>query len=60
MGDLGNINADNSGRASFRIFDKYLKLWQVIGRSICISEKPDLYPHNNDTGEKIACGIIAR
>lgn len=50
MGDLGNIVADKEGRATFRIVDSQLKLWDIIGRSVCISEKPDL--RFNDTGAK--------
>ena len=46
-GDLGNIEANVDGRATFRIIDQQLKIWDIIGRSVCINEKP-----NHDAGEK--------
>ena len=49
VGDLGNINSDENQRTMFRIIDKQVKLWDIMGRTICISEKAD-YKHN-DTGE---------
>ena len=58
MGDLGNVNADNNGRATFRIVDNQVKIWDIIGRTICVSDKPDL--RSNETGDRISCGIIAR
>ena len=45
-------------RAMFRIIDDHLKVWDVIGRSICISQKPN--SKHGDSGERLACGIIAR
>jgi hypothetical protein len=42
--------ADETTRSTFRIIDKQVKLWDIIGRSICISDKPDL--RHNDTGER--------
>lgn len=50
VGDLGNINSDEKQRATFRIVDQKVKLWDIIGRTICISEKPDF--KHNDTGQK--------
>ena len=41
MGDLGNVVADETGRARFRFVDPVLKTWDVIGRTICVSAKPD-------------------
>ncbi|XP_072946838.1 copper chaperone for superoxide dismutase [Epargyreus clarus] len=67
-GDLGNIVADERGRATFRIVDNVLKVWDIVGRSIAITERRDdlgrgtspLSKINGDSGSTIACGIIAR
>lgn len=40
-GDLGNILADTTGRATFRKIDKFLKIPDIIGRSLIITENPD-------------------
>uniref|UniRef100_A0A0G2JSZ9 Superoxide dismutase copper chaperone n=1 Tax=Rattus norvegicus TaxID=10116 RepID=A0A0G2JSZ9_RAT len=40
-GDLGNVHAEASGRATFRIEDKQLKVWDVIGRSLVVDEGED-------------------
>ncbi|KAM3955248.1 copper chaperone for superoxide dismutase [Aphomia sociella] len=67
-GDLGNIIADENGRATFRIQDNLLKIWDIIGRSVAITERGDDLGRgtcpdskvNGDSGKPIACGIIAR
>jgi copper chaperone for superoxide dismutase len=67
-GDLGNIMADQNGRATFRIVDNVLKVWDIIGRGIVISENKDdlglgssvLSKVNGNCGSGLACGIIAR
>ncbi|XP_061263059.1 copper chaperone for superoxide dismutase isoform X1 [Bos javanicus] len=41
LGDLGNVRADEDGRAVFRIEDEQLKVWDVIGRSLVIDEGED-------------------
>ena len=45
--------------SSFRLIDKQLKVWDIIGRSFCVYEKNDDGNEAN-CGKKIACGIIAR
>ncbi|XP_077444354.1 copper chaperone for superoxide dismutase [Stigmatopora argus] len=68
VGDLGNILAGPDGRASFRLEDTQLKVWDVIGRSLVVdAEADDLgrggQPHSRLTGNsgaRLACGIIAR
>lgn len=68
MGDLGNISSDSSGRAEFRFTDRVLKVGDVIGRSLAISEnRDDLGLGSNTTsavdgnsGNSLVCGIIAR
>ena len=32
-GDLGNIRAGEDGRARFRLVDKMVEVWEVIGRA---------------------------
>ncbi|XP_050678799.1 copper chaperone for superoxide dismutase [Leptidea sinapis] len=67
-GDLGNIVADENGRATFRIVDNVLKVWDVLGRSVAVTSQRDDYGRgstpvskiNGNSGEPIACGIIAR
>lgn len=67
-GDLGNIVADEAGRATFRIVDNVLKVWDIIGRSVAVTEKCDdlgrgISPTSKvdgDSGKSVACGVIAR
>ncbi|XP_041983799.1 superoxide dismutase [Cu-Zn] isoform X2 [Aricia agestis] len=67
-GDLGNITADESGRATFRILDNVLKLHEIVGRSVAVKAgrddlgrgaSPDSAT-DGDAGRPVACGIIAR
>jgi len=68
VGDLGNIEANNDGRASFRISDSLIKVWDVIGRALVVHDGPDdLGRGGNEqslttgnSGARLACGIIAR
>lgn len=67
-GDLGNIVADSSGRASFRIQDNIINVYDIIGRSIAVSaDKDDLGKVGNqlsaldgNSGKCLAAAIIAR
>ncbi|AWO97434.1 putative copper chaperone for superoxide dismutase [Scophthalmus maximus] len=67
-GDLGNIVAGPDGRASFRLEDSQLKVWDVIGRSLVVDAgeddlgrgPPPLSRQTGNSGERLACGIIAR
>ncbi|GBP74220.1 Copper chaperone for superoxide dismutase [Eumeta japonica] len=67
-GDLGNIVADDMGRATFRILDDVLKVWEIVGRSISISDRRDDLGRGDSpeskvdgaSGDSVACGIIAR
>lgn len=67
-GDLGNIQADQTGRAVFKFNDSYLKVWDIIGRSIVVTENSDdlgkfdnsQSPIDGNSGKRLACGIIAR
>ncbi|XP_069374394.1 copper chaperone for superoxide dismutase isoform X2 [Paralichthys olivaceus] len=68
VGDLGNVVAGPTGRASFRLEDNQLKVWDVIGRSLVVDAGEDdlgrgshpLSTRTGNSGERLACGIIAR
>ncbi|XP_067303447.1 copper chaperone for superoxide dismutase-like [Pseudorasbora parva] len=68
VGDLGNITAGPDGRASFRLEDAQIKVWDVIGRSLVVDSGEDdlgrgshpLSKITGNSGERLACGIIAR
>jgi superoxide dismutase, Cu-Zn family len=64
VGDLGNIKADESGKATYKRVDKMVALSgpnSVIGRSIIVHAKPDDFktqqPPGN-AGDRIGCGTI--
>ncbi|XP_029161245.1 copper chaperone for superoxide dismutase isoform X2 [Nylanderia fulva] len=68
IGDLGNILADTTGRATFRKIDKFINIPDIIGRSLVITNDPDDFGRgdgpeskiNGSSGIRLACGIIAR
>lgn len=41
VGDLGNVNANSEGRATFKISDHLVKVRDIVGRSIVIAERAD-------------------
>ena len=41
LGDLGNIIANEKGRADFRIIDKLVKIQDMIGRSLAVTSQAD-------------------
>lgn len=53
VGDLGNVLADTSGRAAFRKIDKFLKIPDIIGRSLIITKDPDDLGRGNNPESKI-------
>ncbi|KAM8969045.1 copper chaperone for superoxide dismutase [Sarcophilus harrisii] len=67
-GDLGNVYAESDGRATFRLEDEQLQVWDIIGRSLVIDAGEDdlgrgghpLSKITGNSGERLACGIIAR
>lgn len=67
-GDLGNVRANDDGRATFRFIDPIVEVWDIIGRSVVISENADDCGRgesdrsliDGNCGRRIACGIIAR
>ncbi|XP_071629776.1 copper chaperone for superoxide dismutase isoform X1 [Temnothorax longispinosus] len=68
VGDLGNVLADAAGRATFWRIDKFLKIPDIIGRSLIFTKDPDDLGRgdspeskiNGNSGARLACGIIAR
>ncbi len=62
-GDLGNIVADATGKASYERVDKVIKLNgedTIVGRSVIVHANPDDYvtqPTGN-AGARVGCGII--
>ncbi|KAJ2941900.1 hypothetical protein O0L34_g10715 [Tuta absoluta] len=67
-GDLGNICADEAGRATFRLIDNCLQVSDIIGRSVAVTERADDLGRgqsptskiDGNSGNPVACGIIAR
>mmetsp|Transcript_13856 Transcript_13856/g.35359 ORF Transcript_13856/g.35359 Transcript_13856/m.35359 type:complete len:188 (-) Transcript_13856:245-808(-) len=69
VGDLGNIVADSSGKATVELDDRWVMLSgtnSVIGRSVVIHADPDDlgeggFPDSKTTGHagaRVACGVI--
>jgi Cu-Zn family superoxide dismutase len=62
-GDLGNIEADSSGKAHLELTDKLMTMSgakSIIGRSVIAHEKEDdlkTQPTGN-SGGRVACGVI--
>jgi Cu-Zn family superoxide dismutase len=63
-GDMGNIEADASGKATLDYLDHSLSLGydddSVIGRSVVVHAKPDDMKSQpaGDSGARIGCGVI--
>lgn len=60
MGDLGNIEADASGKAHLDLTDKEIDLSEIIGRGVIVHEKADdlKTQPTGDAGGRLACGVI--
>jgi Cu-Zn family superoxide dismutase len=70
VGDLGNIQTDEKGCASYQFIDKHIKLRgtkaNIIGRGLIIHEDPDDCGKGNNAnslingnaGKRIACAVI--
>jgi Cu-Zn family superoxide dismutase len=63
VGDLGNIKADASGKATYKRVDKMLTLngpHSVIGRAIIVHAAPDDLKSqpSGDAGARVGCGVI--
>src|SRR6202049_702885 len=62
-GDLGNIEADSSGKAHLELTDKLMTMSgekSIIGRSVIAHEKEDdlKTPQTGNSGGRVACGVI--
>jgi Cu-Zn family superoxide dismutase len=63
MGDLGNLEADASGKAHLELTDKMLKLSgdnSIVGYAVIVHEKADdlKTQPTGDAGGRVACGVI--
>ena len=66
VGDMGNVEADASGKATLEYVDHQISLTNdqdsVIGRSVVVHAKADdlKTQPSGDSGARIACGVIGR
>ena len=66
VGDMGNVEADASGKAKLDYVDHQISLTNdqqsVIGRSVVVHAKADdlKTQPSGDSGARIACGVIGR
>ena len=66
VGDMGNVEADASGKARLEYLDHHISLTSdqtsVIGRSVVVHAKADDLKSQpaGDSGARIACGVIGR
>ena len=64
VGDMGNVQADASGKAKLEYVDHQISLTNdqrsVIGRSVVVHAKPDdlKTQPSGDSGARVACGVI--
>ena len=61
-GDLGNIEADSTGKAHLELKDRMLKLSgenSILGRGLIVHEKVDDWSQpTGNAGSRLACGVI--
>lgn len=68
VGDLGNIEVEENGWGDLVAESKRVKVWDIIGRSMVITQNEDDLGRNNtkeskmngSSGPGVLCGIIAR
>ena len=66
VGDMGNVEADASGKAKLEYLDHQISLTNdqssVIGRAVVVHAKADDLKSQpaGDSGARIACGVIGR
>jgi superoxide dismutase, Cu-Zn family len=66
VGDMGNVQADASGKATLGYVDHQISLTNdersVIGRSVVVHAKADDLKSQpaGDSGARVACGVIGR
>lgn len=62
-GDMGNVTADDSGKAHYEYLDNVLSLNganSIVGRSVIVHAKPDDLRSQpaGKSGDRVACGVI--
>jgi Cu-Zn family superoxide dismutase len=66
VGDMGNVQADASGKAKLEYVDHHISLTNdersAIGRSVVVHAKADDLKSQpaGDSGARVACGVIGR
>jgi Cu-Zn family superoxide dismutase len=66
VGDMGNVEADGSGKAKLEYLDHQISLTNdqqlVVGRSVVVHAKADDLKSQpaGDSGARVACGVIGR
>jgi superoxide dismutase, Cu-Zn family len=66
VGDMGNVEADASGKAELEYVDHHISLTNdqqsAIGRSVVVHAKADDLKSQpaGDSGARIACGVVGR
>ena len=65
LGDLGNLEADAAGNATYSRSFPDLKIdgeFSIIGKSVIVHAKADDFKTqpSGDSGDRVACGIIVR
>ena len=62
VGDLGNLEADENGKAVLSLKDRVIQLrgrYSIIGRAIIVHAKPDDFGQpTGNAGARVACGVI--
>ena len=64
-GDMGNIEADDSGNATYERVDEVMSLSganSIIGKAVIVHANPDDLESqpSGDAGARLACGVIAQ
>lgn len=63
VGDMGNIKANDSGKATYKRVDKHIKLngpHSIVGRAVIVhAGRDDLKSQpSGDAGARVGCGVI--
>ena len=60
VGDLGNVVANDEGRATFKMTDKLVKVSDIIGRSIVVAQNKDDLGQGNSPLSQVSGTFINR
>jgi superoxide dismutase, Cu-Zn family len=62
VGDLGNVDADEGGKATINMRDKVIKLngpTSIVGRAVIVHANPDDFSQPvGNAGGRVACGVV--